>query len=64
MKDSFSFVSEITSIASDNDFIRASFDVAILLTNIPLDESTELYTGLLSDESHANKLNVCILDSR
>ena len=37
VKDSFSFVSEITAFQKDGNLVMASFDVSSLFTNIPLD---------------------------
>ena len=47
VKDSFSFVSEITAFQKDRDLVMASFDVSSLFTNIPLDESVDLCVDLL-----------------
>ena len=47
VKDSFSFVSEITAFQIDGDLVMDSFDVSSLFTNIPLDESVDLCVNLL-----------------
>ena len=47
VKDSFSFVSEITPFQEDGNLVMASFDVSSLFTNIPLDESVDLCVDLL-----------------
>ena len=47
VKDSFSFVEEITTIQNSEEYIMASFDVTSLFTNIPLQETIGIATQLL-----------------
>ena len=49
VKDSFSFVEEITTIQNSEEYIMASFDVTSLFTNIPLQETIGIATQLLYD---------------
>ena len=51
VKDSFSFVSEITAFSSDEELVMASFDVSSLFTNIPLEETIDLCTDLIFNET-------------
>ena len=59
VKDSFSFVSEITSFTGSDRFVMASFDVSSLFTNIPLNETIDLYTDLIFDESDSFDFSDC-----
>ena len=59
VKDSFSFVSEITAFQNDSDLVMASFDVSSLFTNIPLDESVDLCVDLLFAECDTFEYKDC-----
>ena len=63
VKDSFSFVSEITAFSSSEELVMASFDVSSLFTNIPLDETIDLCTDLVFDETDTLQYRDCSLDS-
>ena len=62
VKDSFSFVSEITAFRSSEDLVMASFDVSSLFTNVPLDETIDLCTDLAFDETDKLQHRDCSLD--
>ena len=62
IKDSFSFVSEITTFSTDEELVMASFDVSSLFTNIPLDETIDLCTDLIFDENDKLQYRDCSLD--
>ena len=62
IKDSFSFVSEITAFSTDEELVMASFDVSSLFTNIPLDETIDLCTDLIFDENDKLQYKDCSLD--
>jgi hypothetical protein len=50
IKDSFSFVEEITTIPNSEEYIMASFDVTSLFTNIPLQETIGIATQHLYED--------------
>lgn len=53
VKDSFSFVEEITTIPNSDEYNMASFDVTSLFTNIPLSETIRITTNhLYEDDQH------------
>ena len=62
VKDSFSFVSEITAFNSDEELVIASFDVSSLFTNIPLEETIDLCTDLIFNETDILQYRDCSLD--
>ena len=62
VKDTFSFVSEITSFHKDEDLVMASFDVSSLFTNIPLDECIDLCIELLFEHSENLDYRDCSLN--
>ena len=62
VKDSFSFVSEITAFSSSEELVMASFDVSSLFTNIPLDETIDICTDLVFDETDTLQYRDCSLD--
>ena len=59
VKDAFSFVSEITSFTGSDRLVMASFDVSSLFTNIPLNETIDLCTDLIFDESDSFDFSDC-----
>ena len=62
VKDSFSFVSEITAFSSSEELIMASFDVSSLFTNISLADAIDLCTDLAFDETNILHYRDCSLD--
>ena len=62
VKDTFSFVSEITSFHKDEDLVIASFDVSSLFTNIPLDECIEFCIELLFEDTENLEYRDCSLN--
>ncbi len=62
VKDSFSFVSEISSFTTDEQLVMASFDVSSLFTNIPLDETIDLCTDLVFHDNGKLKYRDCALN--
>ena len=61
VKDSFSFVNEISSF-HNNSLHMASFDVCSLFTNIPLDECIQLCTDTLFQNRDSILYNDCTFD--
>ena len=59
IRDSFSFVSEITSFNTDVELVMASFGVSSLFTNIPLDETIDVCTDLIFDENDKLQYRDC-----
>ena len=59
VKDSFSFVKEITSFHTDSDCVMASFDVSSLFTNVPLNECVNICCDLLFKDSDLISFNEC-----
>ena len=59
VKDSFSFVKEITSLHIDSDCVMASFDVNSLFTNVPLSECVDLCCDLLFKDTDLVSYNEC-----
>ena len=49
IKDSFTFAEELPSF--DSKLVMASFDIESIFTNIPLQETTDLYVENLFQES-------------
>ena len=49
VKDSFSFVAEITSLTTNSHLTMASFDIKSLFTNVPLGESIDIVADTLYD---------------
>ena len=61
VKDTFSFVSEITSFQKEENLVMASFDVSSLFTNIPLEESIDLCIELLFSDNDSLEYRDCSL---
>ena len=61
VKDTFSFVSEITSFRKEVNLVMASFDVSSLFTNIPLEESIDLCIELLFSDNDSLEYRDCSL---
>ena len=49
VKDSFSFVDEITSLTTNSHITMASFDMKSLFTNVPLGETIDIVADTLYD---------------
>ena len=49
VKDSFSFVDEITSLTTNSNITMASFDIKSLFTNVPLGETIDIVADTLYD---------------
>ena len=49
VKDSFSFVDEITSLTTNSHITMASFDIKSLFTNVPLGETIDIVADTLYD---------------
>ena len=56
VKDSFSFVEEITSIKNSNQYYMASFDIKSLFTNIPLEETIQIATDKYFDQQEIPRM--------
>ena len=58
VRDSFTFATEISKFKDSNKYVKASFDIKSLFTNIPLDEAINIATESLFPQNDVSLLGL------